>query len=227
MQIYKILNKINNKIYIGKDTTDNPVYMGSGVLIKLAIIKYGLENFEKTIICETEDKKELSHLEKYWIMFYKSTDRTIGYNISDGGDGGDTLTNHPDIDKIKIKMSKSMKNRILSTEHIENLSRNHFSRIGRSGKTYEEIYGKNKADVYREKLRNARKKYTSERESLGENYDSEIERKKLRFEGINNPMSKNKYSWYHNTLNGKTLRLIEGVDEIPDNYKKGRGPKKW
>jgi len=40
-------------------------------------------------------------------------------------------------------------------------------------------------------------------------------------------MAKNKYSWYHNSTNGKTLRLIENVDEIPNNYKKGRGPKKW
>ncbi len=227
MQIYKILNKINNKIYIGKDTTNNPAYMGSGVLIKLTITKYGLENFEKTIICETEDKKELTNLEKYWIMFHKSTDRTIGYNISDGGDGGDTLTNHPNIDIIRAKLSKSMKNRILSPEHIENLSKNHFSKIGRSGKTYEEIYGENKAVELREKLKNSRKKYTSERERLGEKYDSEMERRKLNFTGINNPMAKNKYYWYHNSTNGKTLRLIENVDEIPNNYKKGRGPKKW
>lgn len=37
MQIYKIENIMNNKIYIGKDVKDNPNYFGSGLYIKRAI----------------------------------------------------------------------------------------------------------------------------------------------------------------------------------------------
>jgi len=41
MIIYKTINLINNKSYIGKDHKNNPEYLGSGKLLKHAIKKYG------------------------------------------------------------------------------------------------------------------------------------------------------------------------------------------
>ena len=41
MQVYKITNLLNNRIYIGQDSNSNPNYFGSGKLIKQAIKKYG------------------------------------------------------------------------------------------------------------------------------------------------------------------------------------------
>ena len=55
MQIYKITNLVNNKIYIGKDTTSDPNYFGSGLIISRSLKKYGMENFIKEIIDETDD----------------------------------------------------------------------------------------------------------------------------------------------------------------------------
>lgn len=84
MQIYKITNIINNKIYIGKDTKDNPTYFGSGKLIKRAIKKYGISNFIKEIIDYSDNNEELCIKEIYWIKFYDATNPKIGYNIMDG-----------------------------------------------------------------------------------------------------------------------------------------------
>ena len=47
--IYLITNTLNNKIYVGKHSTDNldDGYMGSGKIIIRAIKKYNKENFTK------------------------------------------------------------------------------------------------------------------------------------------------------------------------------------
>ena len=47
MVIYKTTNLVNGKIYIGKDKYNNPKYLGSGKILKLAINKYGKGNFRR------------------------------------------------------------------------------------------------------------------------------------------------------------------------------------
>lgn len=42
MEIYKITNKINGKIYIGQHRGNNPFYFGSGKILRKAILKYYL-----------------------------------------------------------------------------------------------------------------------------------------------------------------------------------------
>lgn len=107
MQIYKITNLSNGKIYIGKDEKDRPFYMGSGLIIKQAIKKYGKENFDKEILETCYSKEDLCKREKYWIETLNSI-TPAGYNISPGGNGGDVRTNHPDkkesIEKFRLKM---------------------------------------------------------------------------------------------------------------------------
>jgi hypothetical protein len=198
MQVYIITNTLDGKIYIGKDTLSNKNYMGSGVLIKRAIKKYGIEYFKKEIIYETDNYDDLSNSEKYWIEFYKSNDRNIGYNISKGGDGGDTMSNNPKLDEIKSKISKSLKNREFSLEHREKLSKNHDSTKRKKGKSFEEIYGTEKSDKIKDNLKKSRAKYKNERERFGEKYEEIIEGYRERFLGDNNPMRKNKYKWYYN-----------------------------
>ena len=95
--IYKITNKINKKIYIGKainiTTRWNQHYLDSfndnindNSIIHKAIRKYGVESFsfEILILCSP---KELDELEKYYIKYYNSNNKDIGYNIAEGGGG--------------------------------------------------------------------------------------------------------------------------------------------
>jgi group I intron endonuclease len=110
MIIYKTTNLINQKFYVGKDTHNNPNYYGSGKRLKLAIQKYGLENFKKEIIEVCDSIEKLNEREKFWIRELNAISE--GYNISLGGDGGDTISNNPrkyEIAKIhsqKMKMEK-------------------------------------------------------------------------------------------------------------------------
>lgn len=90
MQIYKTTNSITGRIYVGKEKRNNPRYLGSGIIIKKAIKKYGRENFTKEILQICESKEEWLVAEKDWILKLKARDRLIGYNISVGGDGGKT-----------------------------------------------------------------------------------------------------------------------------------------
>jgi len=127
MVIYKITNKINNKVYIGKDKQNKPECYGSGLLIKRAIKKYCKINSTKDIIETCKNNIELSEKEKNWINQYNSTDLSVGYNITKGGDGGDTISNNPNKKDICLKISK---NSI------------------KKGKTYEECFGKEYAKIW-------------------------------------------------------------------------------
>lgn len=87
MIIYEIKNKVNGKIYIGQHSSDElGSYWGSGKLIKRAIKKYGIENFERTILEKCSNKNELNERERYWIKEKDSIH--TGYNLTDGGTGG-------------------------------------------------------------------------------------------------------------------------------------------
>ena len=89
MYIYKIINKINGKWYIGKTNGQDPNYMGSGKILKQAYKKYGKENFEKVILetCSSED--ELNLREVHWISSTNATTDPMSYNLVEGGTGGD------------------------------------------------------------------------------------------------------------------------------------------
>lgn len=98
--IYKITNKINNKIYIGLSKniehrwnlhikeSKNEKYPQFNYSIHKAFRKYGLENFSFEII-EITDEEKLFEREIYWISFYDSYNN--GYNETFGGDSGPSM----------------------------------------------------------------------------------------------------------------------------------------
>jgi len=105
--IYKITNIITNKIYVGKTTKTvterfnghvSSSKGGSNTYLHKSIRKYGKDNFTIDIITECDNEK-VDELEKYWINELDSF--CNGYNLTKGGEGGDT-SNSPN---FKISMS--------------------------------------------------------------------------------------------------------------------------
>jgi group I intron endonuclease len=94
MIIYQIQNKITKKLYIGYSTKFNSNeelqksrYWGSGIHIKNAVKKYGINNFERLVLVENIcDFEELKNNEILWIT-KKNTKHPNGYNLTDGGGG--------------------------------------------------------------------------------------------------------------------------------------------
>lgn len=96
--IYKITNTINNKVYIGQTTRTiteryeehlNHASNSVNRYLYDAMNHYGAESFIVESLEECEDTK-LSDRELYWISHYNSNDRSFGYNMTSGGEGGDT-----------------------------------------------------------------------------------------------------------------------------------------
>lgn len=88
MIIYKTTNLINGKWYIGQDSKNNPVYYGSGKLLKKAIKKYGKQNFTKEILeilPLNAGKDALNKAEIYWIEISNAVKSEMSYNVALGG----------------------------------------------------------------------------------------------------------------------------------------------
>lgn len=114
--LYRITNLINNKEYIGVHSSKSlkDSYYGSGRLIKLAIKKYGKENFKKEILMLANSYKEVLKLEKIVVDDIYIKNR-LTYNIRKGGNGGMNGEDNPFFNKThsqetKDKLSKFRKN---------------------------------------------------------------------------------------------------------------------
>lgn len=131
--VYKIINKVNNKIYIGITKYQNPKmrfykhlaeYKTSSNYSKRplyeAMKKYGVSNFEFHII-EKIKNSELSKREIYWINYYKSYigfDNSNGYNATLGGDKGHNLISKQESDRIiKLYLDGCSQNYISKKTH--------------------------------------------------------------------------------------------------------------
>ena len=97
--IYQIQNNVNNKKYIGKaidsqrrwkehclnsKTKKSPLYN--------AIRKYGIENFSFTILFQCKPTEESLCFHETRLIQEHNTMTPGGYNLTTGGDGGDTFS---------------------------------------------------------------------------------------------------------------------------------------
>lgn len=128
--IYKIINKLNNKIYIGQTSQDGGFkirynYKGQGIErvynyhkgrlkrkldankhLLSSIKKYGFKSFEINEIFDFAfSQEELNIKEQCWISIYKSDNKKYGYNNNIGG-GSNKGFKHTEESKNKNRMSK-------------------------------------------------------------------------------------------------------------------------
>jgi group I intron endonuclease len=86
--------------------------------------KYGLENFQFSIIEQTLDLKEIKLLERKYIQEYNSycfQENSNGYNMTLGGDGTFGFE-HSQETKRKISESNKGKTRIFTEDHKRKMS---------------------------------------------------------------------------------------------------------
>lgn len=128
--IYKITNQENGKMYVGKtERTPKERFQEHIKKAKLhtnrylydAMNHYGYENF----VIETLEECEINQLnerEIYWISFL-NTLTPNGYNMTNGGDGGNTWDKNNNKELISLKLSIANRGKKRSQEFCEILSK--------------------------------------------------------------------------------------------------------
>lgn len=186
MYIYKLINMITNKIYIGKTSVEiekrikrhfNEANKGSNLYLHQAIRKYGKENFRVEQIDVAETLEELAKKEKYWIEYYKSYEKEIGYNLTKGGEGGaltgDALERMKQSKRGKPHSEKQKARGYVYLKGINKGIKN--ARYGKkalnAGKTAEEYYGKEKALAIKHKQSESMKKALLSSEKLKKRFE--------------------------------------------------------
>lgn len=127
--VYKIINCINDKLYIGITTNYNQRMKEHLIYYKCnrkrksylhnAIKKYGVENFMHEIMCRCNSWETLCQKENFYIKDLK-TKYPVGYNLTDGGEGSVGLKCS---EETKIKMVKAHTGKTHTEETRRNMSK--------------------------------------------------------------------------------------------------------
>lgn len=176
--IYKITNKINNKIYIGQTIKNRPtdrfsqhkyaarhLDQDNGIsYLHRAMNKDGVDNFDFEII-EEIDNSLLNEQEKYWINFY-NCQMPNGYNMTIGGEGAQGYSRPQTIEEREKRKESNKQFYIDHPEEKDKISE-------RSKKLWE-------SEEYRNKVKEGLKQFHEQ------NPD--------KFKGENNPMYGKKHT---------------------------------
>lgn len=178
MIIYKITNRINNKIYIGQTTQELKTRWRShntnsncSVLYN-AIQKYGPENFTIEEIDGANSLSELNYLEEHYIYINDSMTPN-GYNIKKGGNNkripeetkikiGNANRGRFVSEKTKNKLSQKRKNRTPALGHSPSLIVRNKISLANKGKKRTQETKKKLSDSAMGNTRNLGKKHSNE-----------------------------------------------------------------
>ena len=84
--VYKTINLVNGKIYVGIHVRGKKDYLGSGRILAKAINKHGRANFKRIDIDEFDSIEVGLAKERFWIQELNSMVPS-GYNLNGGGGG--------------------------------------------------------------------------------------------------------------------------------------------
>lgn len=150
--IYKIINLINNKLYIGqtKDIKRRwqehclaASFSDRNIRLYNAMRKYGINNFKIEII--EGPVTNYNEREIYWISYYNTyLDKTKGYNMTPGGDEPPVLNGEDSYlasfsDETINKIQRDLIENVLSYQEISdkyNISKDYLSIINRGKVRY-------------------------------------------------------------------------------------------
>lgn len=157
MICYLLTNKTSNKKYVGITSC----WLGKRVarhikdaerasltLLHRAIRKYGIENFSKEILVKAKNYQELREIEKNKIAELKTHYTEGGYNLTFGGDGGNTLLN-PEVKK-RHKENLDKTATIRNKKYLEWLENNSEEHQKRCRKMQKAIQAKWDDPIFRE-----------------------------------------------------------------------------
>ncbi|MGL5797901.1 MAG: NUMOD3 domain-containing DNA-binding protein [Cetobacterium sp.] len=118
--IYLTTNTINGKMYIGQKNykKDFRTYLGSGTALKLAVEKYGRENFVREILCECKDLEEMNHMEHFFTSLVDAENNPDFYNLKAGGNQkGYSQETRNKMSRLKIgkKLSEDNRRKLLKS----------------------------------------------------------------------------------------------------------------
>ena len=107
MYIYRIINTVNNKIYVGQTVQKNPkmrwydhcarTKKGQDNHLYNSMRKYGIDTFKWEVIDIATSLEDLNSKEEHWLAHYRQT--TECYNIREAG--GNKLHSPESIEKMK------------------------------------------------------------------------------------------------------------------------------
>ena len=122
--IYKITNKLDGKIYVGKTARTLEIRMKEHLrhnetYIERALKKYGIEAFEVSVIEECDSEEKLNEREMYWIALLDCR-YPNGYNMSEGSEGS---LGHTVPESMRQKLSAMRSGKKLSLENRQNIGR--------------------------------------------------------------------------------------------------------
>ncbi len=117
-KVYKVTNVVTGKVYIGQTSKSiedrwkqhvlNTRYSYMCGRLKKSIIKHGEDSFVVEELDSAVSLAQVLQKEIYWISTYNSTDPSVGYNITGGGEGTLGYKFSPEVVESRAQKSRGL-----------------------------------------------------------------------------------------------------------------------